>query len=188
MKIAITGTIGSGKSTVSSLIREKGYEVFDCDAYNAWLLEKGNEGWKRVREAFPEAFEEDELDKKKLASIIFTDREKKEVLEFLLHPLIIGEMLKEAEERDPFFAEVPLLFENGLERIFDRSLLIVCDENIALERLLNRGLDSNEALRRIANQMSVEKKILRADEIIYNNGNFAELKEKTEKWLKNYVR
>ncbi|MBR0461567.1 MAG: dephospho-CoA kinase [Erysipelotrichaceae bacterium] len=187
MKIAITGSIGSGKSTVSEYLRDKGYHVFDCDAYNALLLKRGNEGYKRVRESFPEAFAGTKPDKKKLSDIIFRDPDKKAELEAILHPLIIEEMLKESKEYDPFFAEVPLLFECDLEGLFDRNLLIVCDEDIAIERLIKRGLSEGEARRRINSQMSVEKKIYRADEIIYNNGNLWDLYKETDKWLRQYA-
>ncbi|MBR2578395.1 MAG: dephospho-CoA kinase [Erysipelotrichaceae bacterium] len=187
MKIAITGSIGSGKSTVSAYIKDKGYHVFDCDAYNAFLLEKGHEGYRRVKETFPEAFEGSKLNKKTLAGIVFNDPGKKALLESILHPLIIEEMIKESKAHDPFFAEVPLLFESGLEGLFDRSLLIVCDEDIALERLVLRGMEKEEAQRRIRSQMSVEKKIYRADEIIYNNGNLWDLYKETDKWLRKYA-
>ena len=70
MKIGISGSIGSGKSTVARYIRDKGYFVFDCDAYNAWLLEFGNEGFNRVWDYIPEAFIGTYLSKQKLSQII----------------------------------------------------------------------------------------------------------------------
>ncbi len=183
-KIAITGTIASGKSSLSALIRKRGYHVFDCDEYNSFLLRPGNEGHKRVKKAFPECFKGEELDRKALAGIIFNDPVKREELENILHPLIIEKMLEEAEEYDPFFAEVPLLFENDLEGYFDESVLVVSFKKVCIERLINKGYTRKEAEDRIRNQMPVSLKKKRASKVIYNNGDFSSLEEKTDKLLK----
>lgn len=188
MRIAITGTIGSGKTMACGHIRERGYEVFDCDAYNAYLLEDGNKGNQLVKEAFPDAFDDDKLNKKKLADIVFHNRRAKDKLESILHPLIVEGMLFESMKNELFFAEVPLLFECNMECLFDHNLLIVCDEKIALERLLERNISNEEAIDRINNQMDIKNKMLRADEIIYNNGTLQELYDSIDIWLEKYVR
>lgn len=187
MKVAITGTIGSGKTTACDYIRSKGFYVFDCDKYNSYLLEEGNLGYILVKDAFPEAFENEKLQKSVLSSIIFSDKVKKEKLESLLHPLICEQMLKEANNYKPFFAEVPLLFETGMDKLFDESLLLVVDRDIAIERLKDRGFSKEQATERINNQMNVENKMKRATEIIYNNGNLSNLLVSIDKWLKRYV-
>ena len=174
MKIAITGSIGSGKSTVSNYLREKGYEVFDCDEYNAYLLDNNKTVFNKIKKTFPEAIDDDKLNKRKLEGI--------------LHPLIIKEMLKRSKDNDIFFAEVPLLFETNLEANFDHNLLVVSDYDVTLKRLIKRGLNKEEAIIRLNNQMAVENKILRAEEIIYNNGNLNKLFKEVDKWLKKYVR
>lgn len=188
MKIAITGSIGSGKSTVSNYLREKGYEVFDCDKYNAYLLDNNKTVFNKIKKTFPEAIDDDKLNKKKLASIIFNNINDKRKLEDILHPLIIKEMLKRSKDNDIFFAEVPLLFETNLEANFDHNLLVVSDYDVTLKRLIKRGLNKEEAIIRLNNQMAVENKILRAEEIIYNNGNLNKLFKEVDKWLKKYVR
>ena len=187
-KIAISGTIGSGKSTVLNYLKEKGYAVFSCDEYNAFLLKKGNKGYLLIKEAFPEVFINDELDKKALSDIIFNNPEKKEILESIEHPLIIEEMLRQKEKNDIFFAEVPLLFEKNLQDYFDLCLLVVTDEDKAIERLQNRGFTYTSAKERILNQMPVEIKMKRADEIIYNNDSLADLYRQIELFLDKYVR
>lgn len=187
MKIAISGSIGSGKSTVSKYLRSKGYDVFDCDKYNAYLLEKGHIGFKLVKKAFPTCFNKGELDKKALADIIFNSKEEKEKLEAILHPLIIKEMLKRAKKNDIFFAEVPLLFEKDLDEYFDHNLLIVTDNEKVIKRLVKRGLSEKDAKKRLKTQMSVSKKIKRAEEIIYNNSTLRNLYNKVDKWLIKYV-
>ncbi|MDY5997919.1 MAG: dephospho-CoA kinase [Erysipelotrichaceae bacterium] len=187
-KIAISGTIGSGKSTVLNYLKSKGYFVFSCDEYNAFLLNKGQEGYIQIQEQFPEAFIKGELDKKALSKIVFNNPLQRERLESIMHPLIIAEMLRLRDLYEIYFAEVPLLFENNLEKYFDLSLLIVTDEQKALERLQKRGLDHDDAKQRILNQMPQEIKMKRADEIIYNNGSLADLYNQVDTVINKYVR
>lgn len=180
--IAISGTIGSGKSEVSRYLRRKGYDVFDCDEENRRLLEEGNEGFLKVAQHFPEVIDDGRLDKKALSKIVFADEEKKKLLESLLHPLILSK-LRERKD-DPLFAEVPLLFEAGWDRYFDHNVLIVADEDVVVERLLERGMDLQDIRSRMKAQMSAEEKIKRADKIIYNNGSLEELYGQVDGYLR----
>ena len=178
MKIAITGTIGSGKSTVASYLRNKGYFVFDCDEVNRELLNSGI-----LIDYFPECYENGLLNKKKLANIVFSDENKRLLLESIMHPLILKMMEDESKKYDPFFAEVPLLFEVNWDKYFDEILLVVVDEKIALERLVDRGLSIEESKQRIKSQMSTKEKIERSDVIIYNDSSLFSLYEKIDGWL-----
>ena len=178
MKIAITGTIGSGKSTVAAYLRDKGYFVFDCDEVNRELLSSGV-----LIDYFPECYENGLLNKKKLANIVFSDENKRLLLESIMHPLILERMKKESGKHDPFFAEVPLLFEVKWDKYFDEILLVVVDEKIALERLVDRGLSIEESKQRIKSQMSTKEKIERSDVIIYNDSSLFSLYEKIDGWL-----
>lgn len=188
MKISITGTIGSGKSTVADYFREKGYYVFDVDRYNSELLKKGNKGYLKVKDIFPECFDKNELNKKKLASIIFNDFDKKKVLENILHPLIIEEMLAQSNLYNPFFAEVPLLFECNLDKYFDYNILVVSSDDLCINRLLNKGYTYDEALERLDKQMPVKEKMLRTGEILYNNTSLEDLNKQIENWINTHVR
>lgn len=169
MRIAITGTIGSGKTTVSEYIRSLGYEVFDCDAVNAEILEK--RGYELLKDVFPECFFDNILDKEKLADVVFNDQEKKKQLENILHPIILEEL--EKINNKIVIAEVPLLFEVNWNEHFDVNVLVVADRNIAISRLEKRGLSYDDAVLRISNQMSTQEKIKKADRIIYNNGSLS---------------
>lgn len=179
MKVAITGTIGSGKTEVSNYLRTKGYDVFDCDRVNSQLLE--SRGFELLKNDFCDCFINNKLDKTKLASIIFSNDDKKRKLESIMHPLILKELLKKND--DPLFAEVPLLFESNWDIYFDTNILIVSDEDIAIKRLINRGVDMQDAKKRIASQMSIQEKIKKASIIIYNNGSLEELYAKIDKFL-----
>ena len=108
---------------------------------------------------------------------------KRLLLESIMHPLILERMKKESGKHDPFFAEVPLLFEVNWDKYFDEILLVVVDEKIALERLVDRGLCIEESKQRIKNQMSIKEKIERSDVIIYNDSSLFSLYEKIDRWL-----
>ena len=185
MKIAISGTIGSGKSEFCNYLRKKGYDVFDCDKENRKLLYKGHKGYRRVVKAFPEALIDNTLDKRKLSRIVFSDEKKRLQLEAIMHPLILEELNKRTD--DPLFAEVPLLFEVNWDKYFDMNVLIASNRDIVVKRLIERGLDRSEIERRIAAQMDVEEKIKRADKIIYNNGSLTELYEAADGLLKEVL-
>ena len=180
--VAITGSIGSGKSTVTSYIAER-YYTQSCDAINSELIENS----ETVREAFSDCYTDGKLDRKKMAQMIFHDVKAKEKLEGIMHPLILEEirrnLLDHAE--DAFcFVEVPLLFEAGWEAYFDLSLLVVCDEEILLQRLMEyRHMQKEDALSRLRSQMSLKEKAEKADHIIFNNGTLDDLYAQIEEFL-----
>ena len=178
MKIAITGTIGSGKSAVSSYLREKGYYVFDCDKENDKLLKTDV-----LKPYFKDCYDDNILNKKKLASLIFDNKKAKTLLESIMHPLILKKMVEKSRQYDPFFAEVPLLFEVNWDKYFDHTLLVVADKSILINRLLKRGLNLKESEQRFKNQMSIKDKIARSDTIIYNNSSLFSLHKKIDRWL-----
>lgn len=167
MRIAITGSIGSGKSTACEYIAELGYTVLDCDKINAEIL--NDRAYELLNDDFCDCFLDRKLDKNKLSSIVFSNIEKRKKLESILHPEILKVI--EKNNNDPLFVEVPLLFEVNWEKYFDCNILITCDENKAIDRLILRGLNRDEAIRRINNQMPVNQKIKKANIIIYNNSN-----------------
>lgn len=175
MHIAITGTIGSGKSTVSALLKEMGYPVFDAD-----LWAKSHYADTVVQEALIERFGESiyvdgVLDTVALATIIFSpDGEAdRRYVEGLIHPLVYADLMRLAREAGApiVFSEVPLLFETHGEEHFDRVLLVTCDESIAQHRLIQQRQMTPEriALRRI-HQLDEGYKRAHADDIIENNG------------------
>lgn len=183
MKIAITGTIGSGKSEVSKYLRSLGYDVFDCDRENGDILDRC--AYEILSYHFPDCFINKVLNKSKLADSIFNNPENKAILESIMHPMILARLI--ARNDDPLFAEVPLLFEADWQDYFDEILLIVCDEGVAINRLANRGYSKLEAKARIDNQMPLEEKIKKATRIIYNNGSLDDLYLEVDKYLKEVL-
>ena len=185
MKVAITGSIGSGKSEVSKYLRSKGYDVFDCDRYNSYLLRKNSKAYPKLLKQFPDCFKNGKLDKKLLSKKVFTNKKEKKKLEAIMHPLILEKL--NSRKDDPLFCEVPLLFEVKWDKYFDHSILVVTDSKKTIKRLINRGLNTIEIENRLKNQMSVKEKIKLADIIIYNNGSLKDLYKKIDTVLKKLL-
>lgn len=181
MKVAITGSIGSGKSEVCNYLRECGYDVFDCDKVNKDILDQS--AYELLYDDFKDCFDNNILNKQKLANLVFANKQAKDKLESIMHPLILKELLNRQD--DPLFAEVPLLFESNWEKYFDESILIIANEKDIVERLINRGLDKEDAINRLKNQMSVVEKAKKATRIIYNNGTLSDLYSLIDCYLKD---
>lgn len=161
-KIAITGGIGSGKSEAIKIIKELGFPVFSCDEiYKEVVLSK--EYVQRIEENFPTCVKNGIIDRKELSTIIFNQREKLDLLNSLSHPLIMQKLLMEMEKtpQSLIFAEVPLLFENGFETMFDHIIVIQRSKNNRIQSLLQRdNLSEQEIQKRIAAQFDYSKENL----------------------------
>jgi len=181
MKIAITGTIGSGKSTFSKLLTKSGYPVFNVDKYNSYLLENDPIVFTKITKQFDCLTDDDNIDKKKLADIIFNDDQRKQELEEILHPLILKKIIDESELSKIFIAEVPILFESNMHSYFDLIILVKTDLEIVKKRLLSRGLSSEQIRLRISKQFPVETKEKLSDIIVSNNGDLNDLQLEVER-------
>ena len=180
-KIAITGGIGSGKSAVLCALRDAGYFTISCDRVNAELYKK--HGVKRaIKSLFPSAVKGRiflRVDKAEIARQVFSDREKLSALNALMHPLIIDSLLKKLNEcKDRLaFAEVPLLFEGGYERLFDEVIVVCRDVKDRIESVKARsGLSDNEIKERMANQVDYDNIDLTKYVVIDNDGDLEKLK------------
>jgi len=186
MKVAITGTIGSGKSTVARIFRENGYEVYDSDQTSRNLSKKGGLAYNKIVENFDDILDDnDEIDRLKLAKIVFNDNNKKKELENILHPLITQDMQMCMKNKDIFIAEVPVLFEAGMQDYFDEIILVVTKESLLLDRLIKKGLKNDDIESRINNQFSVDIKRELSDVVIENTGDIRALKDKVVSYIKN---
>ncbi len=187
-KVAVTGGLASGKSTVCRLFQEAGATVVDSDEIVHRLLSSNPQCIKAVIELLGEDICTDgTIDRKKIADHVFTDQKKLRQLEQILHPAVLEEIERIYAKTRPglFIAEVPLLFESGYEKFFHKTIAVVCDEANAIAHYRNR----TDFQRRMAHQFSGEEKAKRADYIIFNQGTMEELKAQVKefinKWTKN---
>ncbi len=180
IKIAVTGGLASGKSTVCKIIKESFCAtVVDTDKIAHILLSEDSAVKEKIVELFGSAATTDgRLDREKIASIVFTNNEKLTALENLLHPLVFDKIKelyskqKNSPEFTCFVAEVPLLFESGMEIFFDATIAVHANEAACQERFIKSDFAA-----RIKNQMAMKEKIKRADYTIENSENEAALKE-----------
>lgn len=160
-KIAITGGIGSGKSTVLQYLKEKGYFVFSCDEIYKDLSDTV-EFIEKLKELFPVAIVDGKLERKKLSNIVFNDKEKLLKLNKLTHPLIMKKLLDEMEKTSSgiVFAEVPLLFEENYQTKFDCVIVVRRELNDRIEAIKSRDRGSEEEiLQRIHAQFDYDNKL-----------------------------
>ena len=171
--IGITGSIGTGKSTVARKLVDLGYEVIDCDLIGHNILNKNRVGYKKVLMEFGTDILDDEghINRKKLGSIIFSDSIKREKLNQILHPLIKEKVKKEVEKSKCkfVFIECPLLFETDFYELCDYTIVVYADSNTQISRVMQRDkVDFPTALKKINAQMPLEKKMALADFVIDN--------------------
>ncbi|WP_027339347.1 dephospho-CoA kinase [Halonatronum saccharophilum] len=185
MRIGLTGGIATGKSSVADILKDLGAYVVDADKLAHRLMSKGQILWEKVVKEFGQGVldSKGEIDRGTLGEVIFSDPKKKEVLDNLVHPVIVeaikSKVKKIEGESKLVVAEVPLLFEVGMQDFFDEILVVWVEEQIQLMRLMKRNsLTYDEAKKRIGSQMNLEDKVKKADYIIENNGDYKDLKNK----------
>ncbi|MCK9492521.1 MAG: dephospho-CoA kinase [Sulfurimonas sp.] len=183
--IALTGGIATGKSTVASLLALNGMRVIDADTISHEILEASTE-W--VRETFGEEYiEGSKPNRSKLGSLIFSNPEKKRVLEEYLHPKIRDEIEQRSIKQDsfkfPYLIDIPLFFEKNSYDIKD-SVVVYAPQDVQLERYIKRnGYSKEESLKRINSQMSIEEKRKRATWIIDNSKDLKHLQQEVEEFV-----
>ncbi|WP_282141439.1 dephospho-CoA kinase [Cytobacillus oceanisediminis] len=192
LTVGLTGGIASGKSTVSSLLIEKGYTVIDADIEARLAVEKGEEAYQEIVRHFGERvlLKDGSIDRAELGSIIFHDEKERKALNSIVHPAVRKRMTAKKEQaisrnEQMIILDIPLLFESKLQYMCDKTLLVYADEGIQLQRLMQRNqLSEKEAMARIHSQMPLREKKALADAVIDNNGRI----EETEKQLWDILR
>ena len=177
--IGITGGISTGKTTFVNCLREVLPEAkfFDADAMARELTHHNQAVLAQIREKFGnDVFAKNgQLNRSALRAMVFQAPEKRRELEQILHPPIHQHWSCEAERHrqsnEYFFADIPLLYETGGERLCNRVVVVACSEEVQMKRLIKRTeLDWDSATAIIAAQISPAEKMKRADHVVWNNG------------------
>jgi len=192
--IGITGGIASGKSTVVGFLLSAGYEVVDADKLVRQLQKPGGELHQAIYEHYgPDYFDEqNELIREKLGALIFSDEKERAKLGQLQGKIIRSHLYAAAQQKSGeklkdglYFMDIPLLFEQNYDELFEEVWLVALPEDQQLERLKARNkLSENEARQRIAAQMPLDEKIKRATTILDNSGDLDFLKAQVQAALK----
>lgn len=189
LRIGLTGSIGVGKTFVSSVFEELGCRVLDADKTAREVVAAGTPGLSAVVDSFGQEILQPDgtLDRTKLGAIVFADETRRLLLNSILHPFIIkaqDETLQEWEREDArgvAIVDAALMIESGGFKRFDKLIVVHCDPEIQLERLMARNnITRDEAARRIRAQMSQEEKKRHADYLIDTSFGFDDTRRRTE--------
>ena len=181
LKVGLTGSIAVGKTFVDDVFRELGVPVLDADQVARDVVAPATVGLRRVVEEFGESVltADGKLDRPKLGSIVFNDEEKRLKLNSIIHPLVFevqDAWLKECEAETPdgiAIVDAALMIEAGGYKRFDKLVVVWCEPDLQLQRLMARdGLSREDAERRIASQMPQDEKKSYADHLIDTSGGF----------------
>ena len=191
--IGITGGIGSGKSTVTNVLRKMGYTVLDADKIAREIVEKDSPTLKRLADTFGgKIICAGELDRKALAAIVFVDKEKRKVLDQITHSEIKNIMatrisIAKENGENMLFVDAPLLFEAKVDEMTDENWLIFATEEVRLKRAMERDNSAESEVKKVmSHQMKEEDKKKLVDVILENMGTVSELEEKVELLIKSY--
>lgn len=195
LKIAITGGIGSGKSAVAEIIKNQGFSVFSCDEIYKELL-RDKQFLNLISLNFDGVLSADgELDRQKLSDIVFNDKTALGVLNNITQPSIMDELLRQCESKNIAFAEVPLLFENGFEKLFNGVIIVLRNEEDRISAICKRDkISVKKAKLRLKAQFNYNNCEFAEYYVIHNDGNFQDLERDTlnvigkikAKYLKNF--
>lgn len=188
-KIAVTGGIGSGKSTVMKIIAGKGYPIFSCDEIYSQLT-SDRDFLNILHHSFGDILNGDgTLDRKKLSEIVFNNPAKLAELDKITHPAIYKEMFRMADEAGGIcFCEVPLLFESGAESLFDGVIIVMRNEEQRIKSVAKRDkLPEQDVKKRISNQFDYNSADFAMYYVIHNNGDLSELERQTEEIIKKII-
>ena len=191
IRVAIVGNIASGKSQVEKILLDLGYKVADTDKINHEILNTDTETINEIKNTFSndDILENNTISREKLGKIVFSNKEKKEKLERILHKRIykkVEEFFNKNANEKVVFVSIPLLFETKQEKTFDKIIFISADKETRLKRLIERNNYTREyALTRINSQMDEEEKLKKSDYVIYNNSGLNELETSIKDVLSN---
>lgn len=191
MIIGITGTIASGKSTVSDYFIKQGYVVIDADKITKELQEQ-KEVLKEFLEIFGESvlLENRSLNRQKLREIVFQDKTALQKINRIMHPKVrkkFEDVRSRTLKEEIVFFDIPLLFEAHFEDLCEKIILVCAEREVQIRRVIQRDNSSRELAEKIINsQAKEEEKRKKSDYIIENNGTVEELYQKLKKWEETF--
>ena len=196
LKVGLTGGIGSGKSTASSIMAKLGSYIFDADTEAKIILNNNGEVQNNIIEEYgSDVLDHDGLiDKRKLAAVAFQDEDHQIILNSIIHPFVFKELDKQFTKISNqnkyacFVVDGALIFESSMDQHLDLVLLIASSLKFRIERALNRGtLSREDIIRRNELQWTDEDKAASADYTIYNNGTEKELEDKIKEFHEEHI-
>ncbi len=194
MLIGLTGGIGAGKSTVAQLFEERGVPIVDADAIARDVVKPGEPALAELVEHFGDSIlgAAGELNRGKLAEVAFADAESHEALNAIMHPAISAETAKRIDalrgDHSVIVHDVPLLVEAGLAGNYDLTVLVDTPAQIRLQRLTElRGMDPEDAKKRIAAQATDEQRRAACDVALDNSGDIEHLRAQFEEMWERFI-
>lgn len=191
MVLGITGGIATGKTAVSNILQEMGFDIIDMDIISREVIKLPEIIEMLTKEFGIDILTNGGIDRKKLRNVVFDSREKVDKLDSIMHPAIIKiskEKIKELKDmkKKLIVVVIPLLFEVNLEYLADKILLVAASREKQTERIIKRdNTNRTDAENIINSQMSLDEKRKKSDYIIENNGNLSELRRKVLEFLNN---
>lgn len=189
--IAITGSLGSGKSQALAFFKQQGYPTLSADGLVHQLYKADKALQHRINDICnEEMFDENGVKRERLAQIIFSDSNLKKQVETVVHKAVYEhiKLWQSHQISDIGFVEIPLLFENQSQNEYDTTLLIAIDEETRINRLVNQRLMNHDEIeRRLSLQMPQIDKIKLADTVIFNNGDVELLHNQLANYIKGIV-
>ncbi|MBU3752887.1 MAG: dephospho-CoA kinase [Candidatus Nanopelagicaceae bacterium] len=189
LKVALTGGIGSGKSTVAEFFDELGAFVIDSDQLARDVVERGTPGYEAVLAAFGDDILTDgEINRAKLAEIVFKDAAARATLESIIHPLVrdaAEKTVRDLPSDAVVINQIPLLVETDGAKRFDFVITVSADEDVRRRRLIERGMKDYEITKRLAAQVDDTAREAIAHFVIRNNGSIEELRQAVQVLWRN---